>query len=883
MYRLLALLVLVLNQAGGASAVAHITKQTGLLNQKPKQEGLTTSTLALAGVPLGDVSGISAGYNHTCALTAAGGVKCWGRNNYGQLGDGTTVERRLPVDVTGLESGVIALAAGGGHTCALLAGGGVKCWGNNDDGQLGDSTTTDRHAPTSVSGLGGSAVALAAGGFHTCALLVGGAVKCWGDNHYGQLSDGTTVDRHAPVDVIGLASEAIALELGDEYTCALTVGGGVKCWGHNSSGQLGDGTNQDRHTPTDVSGLASGVLALAAGYYHTCASMVNGGAKCWGRNFDGQLGDGTTADHLLPVDVSELAGSVTALAAGYSHTCALTAEGGVKCWGWSSSGQLGDGSIAFRLTPVDVTGLSSGVSALTSGWDRTCALLTGGGVKCWGDDFHGQLGDGMFPMRSNPLLVSDLPDDPIALTGGDFHTCALNAGGGVACWGGNEEGQLGDGTRLSRLTPVVVIGLESGVIAVEAGKWHNCALLAGGGVKCWGSNYFGQLGNGTTEDRLTPVDVIGLQSGVTSLVAGWGHTCALLVGGGVRCWGDNEFGQLGDGTTGERHVPVDVTGIASGALSLKAGLFHTCALMTGGGIKCWGFNWSGQLGDGTYDDHPAPVDVSGMGSGVTSIETGGAHTCAVLVDGGVKCWGLNEYGQLGDDTLEDRHVPVDVSGLVGSVISLAAGENYTCAMLLGGRVQCWGDNEAAQLGDGTTLNRLTPVDVSGLAGGVIALMTGDEHACVLFASRHARCWGSNYYGQLGLGSAGRATTPVDVLTSVSPRLELNYTSGQPGSLFTLTGDSFPPSSQATLEVNGNLLTTHLPVNVTGGFVVFLDTALAGTGYYQVIVNGGASAEALFGLFAQAPIRALEGGGTMFAVPADIALALQVTHLPLLVR
>jgi alpha-tubulin suppressor-like RCC1 family protein len=835
--------------------------------------------------PIQNIAAIAAGRRHTCALTTSGGVKCWGDNWSGQLGDGTTTQRSMPVDVSGLASGVTAIAAGYAHTCALTAGGGVKCWGANWSGQLGDGTTTDRHTPVDVSGLASGVTAIAAGWSHTCALTAGGGVKCWGYNGSGQLGDGTTTERHTPVDVSGLASDVSAIATFWSHTCALASGGGVKCWGDNGSGQLGDGTTTERHTPVDVSGLASGVTAITAGWSHSCALTSIGGVKCWGYNGSGQLGDGTTTERHTPVDVSGLTSDVTDIAAGWSHTCALTAGGGVKCWGANGSGQLGDGTTTVRHTPVDVSGLTNGVTAIAVGESHTCALTAGGGVKCWGWNGHSQLGDGTTAQRSMPVDVSGLASGVTAIAAGYGHTCALTTGGGVKCWGDNYYGKLGDGTTTDHSTPVDVSGLASGVTAIAVGSSHSCALTSIGGVKCWGWNGRSQLGDGTTADRSTPVDVSGLTSGVTAIAAGSFHTCALTSGGGVKCWGYNRSGQLGDGTTTDHSTPVDVSGLASGITAIAAGHMHTCALTAGGGVKCWGYNRSGQLGDGTTTERHTPVDVSGLASGVTAIASRYTHTCALTTGGGVKCWGWNSNGQLGDGTTTERHTPVDVSGLASGVAAIAAGAWHTCALTAGGGVKCWGANENGLLGDGTTTERHTPVTVSGLESGGTAIATGFFHTCALAANGRAKCWGSDRDGQLGLGTITQRLTPVDVLASGATALSLNYPAGQPGSYFTLYGANFPSGSALTVTLNSHVLPSTLTVSESGEFIVFLNTAGADEGGYFTTVTAGSgeSATVLFVLDQDAPLRVQEGGGQTLDVPGGVAVALRFVYLPLIAR
>jgi alpha-tubulin suppressor-like RCC1 family protein len=349
-----------------------------------------------------------------------------------------------------------------------------------------------------------------------------------------------------------------------DHTCAVTAGGAAKCWGDNGSGKLGDGTTQPRAVPVSVSGI-SGVSAIAGGLFHTCAITTAGALYCWGSNAYGQLGDGTTADHTTPAAVPGL-GSVTDIGTGYSHSCAVV-SGGVKCWGDNTFGQLGNGSTTDHTSPIDVFGLTSGVVAVAAGQYFNCALTTGGGVKCWGDNVYGQLGDGSTMQRIQPVDVTGLSSGVMAIAASEGgHTCALLDTGAVKCWGNNEYGQLGENRACPTpcTSPVDVTGLSSGVSEITVGYFSTCALLSGS-MKCWGNNQFGQVGDNQVCGVLcgTPVDVSGLPAGVTTITAGARHTCARTASA-IYCWGDNFEGQVGDnGECGTAClVPVAVTGAA---------------------------------------------------------------------------------------------------------------------------------------------------------------------------------------------------------------------------------------------------------------------------------------------------------------------------------
>lgn len=359
----------------------------------------------------------------------------------------------------------------------------------------------------------GGAPRLAAGGGHTCVVMVDGTAQCWGDNGSGQLGDATTIDRAAPVAVQGLVS-ASAIATGAAHSCAALSNGHVECWGNNYAGQLGDGTLRNSSTPVGVHGIGSAVSVSAADQF-SCALLRNGKAKCWGYDADGQLGNTRTSERpqRTPVLVRGLAHAVQISSAG-NHSCALLASGLVKCWGSDPYSQLGyETPRAVRIRGI------AGATAVAAG---------GGGIP-------------------GNLAEND-----------SEYSCAVVEGGRIRCWGDNRAGQLGDGSRRASRSPVLVTGVQ-GATDVAAGVQHACAIVAGGNVVCWGDDRAGELGNGSVARYSAPVAVDGV-TGAIGLAAGGNfgsaHSCVLLSTTAVECWGDNHFGQLGDGSTVQSSSPV---------------------------------------------------------------------------------------------------------------------------------------------------------------------------------------------------------------------------------------------------------------------------------------------------------------------------------------
>ncbi len=342
----------------------------------------------------------------------------------------------------------------------------------------------------------------------------------------------------------------------------------------------------------------------------------------------------------------------------------------------------------------------------------------------------------------------------------DF-TCALRCDGTVWCWGSNAFGQLGDGTRTSRAIPVAVRDLGGGATAIAAGFSHACAVVQGT-VRCWGDNANAQLGSGNREVSSGTVAVVGLGRPAVAVAAGGEHTCALVEGGSVWCWGNNPQGAIGDGSYLLRTMPAEVRSLDGPAVDIIAGQYHTCARLEGGGVRCWGLNMFGALGDGTVINRTLPVPVE-LARGATAISSRSNHTCARLEGGELWCWGYNADGGVGDGTLVQRTRPTRVPIVGDSVLGVSVGDQHTCAWSDGGGLQCWGANSRGQLGDGSTRRRLMPTVVEGIGGSVVLAAAGNTHTCVALADGRVRCWGSGTDGQLGSGTNDDQATPVTTL------------------------------------------------------------------------------------------------------------------------
>ncbi len=588
----------------------------------------------------------------------------------------------------------------------------------------------------------------------------------------------------------------------DQQTCGSlgfhpgTLSCNADCRGFDTSacaGRCGDGTIQLAEGEVCDLNALQGETCVTQGFY---GGLLGCSADCLSFNLDGcavsgRCGDGTIQLAFGEVcESGDLDGQTCVTRGFYGGTLAC----GSNCMAFDDSscaavGRCGDATVQAGFGEVCDGAVLGGQTCITRGYyggtlacagncqafaEADCALYG----RC-GDgtiqDLHGEVCDGLqtggvtcrilghyagvLGCASDCLNTSESAClDITSLDSGDTHACIVLTDGTVRCWGKNLNGELGDGTSGGfRNVPVIVSGLTN-VQAVSAGEAFSCALKTDGTVWCWGQNTYGQLGNGTSVNSLAPVAVPGL-TGVTALAAGSVHLCVRKNDGTARCWGLNSSGQLGNGTTTSSSSPVTVSGL-SGVVALASGVYHSCALLGGGTVKCWGSNVNGQLGDGSLLNRSMPVDVGSL-AGVSSMGAGGHHTCAILSDGTARCWGRNSNGQLGDGSYTQAASPVTVTGLTGAV-SIGGGVEHSCAALGGGAVKCWGANWVGQLGDGTETGAVLPVTVSGLSSAT-SVSLGLDFSCAVTGPGRVRCWGANVDGQLGDGTGVPSrTTPSTV-------------------------------------------------------------------------------------------------------------------------
>jgi alpha-tubulin suppressor-like RCC1 family protein/photosystem II stability/assembly factor-like uncharacterized protein len=747
---------------------------------------------------LQNIKAVSAGFNHSLALDKFGGVWTWGSNANGRLGIGTeTGLSAVPVRVHSGDQNVVPntylrdiiyISAGNAHNLAIDKHGFVWAWGDNSSRQIGDGSSTTSPLPVRV--------------------------------HSGEQSPDPYL------------KDIVVVSAGQYHSLALDKFGGVWAWGSAQDGKLGNG-DTGSHWPTPVRVLSGeqggqmyleGIVGVSAGTNHSIALDKKGFVYTWGSTQYGQLGNNNTSDTFsAPVRVHRgqqegdhlyLKGIVS-ISSSFIHNVAMDRHGRVWSWGAGGAGRLGNGGATTCSTPVHVLGGSQGdvylqnIWLVSAGTVHNSAADPDGNLWTWGEGLNGRLGNNDTTTYYTPVQVhgGQQGEDNFKLTteriqqklaqisGGVAHTLAIDYGGSVWAWGNNLYYQLGNGLPGDKTTPVRVKGYGGSgtlmeVSEIAGGLYHSVALKKDGTVLAWGLNNFGQLGDSTQTQREAPVYVLdeyasGSLQNIKSVAAGQNHTLALMSGGTVWAWGDNQYGQVGDGVSGgARLYPVQVkdsdnSGFLTDITTIACGKWHSMALREDGTVWTWGDNNYGQLGSGvsgpsTYRLVPIQVvgpDGTGYLTEIVAIAGGKNHSLALGSDGTVWAWGDNQFGQIGDNTYTLRTRPTRVRGSGGEniltgIVAIAAGHEHSLALRHDGTVWGWGSNMAGQLGDTTTTNKNIPVQVTGgdtgesFLTGITDISAGSLYSISLRNDGTIWCWGINNSGQLGDSTVTQKNWPV---------------------------------------------------------------------------------------------------------------------------
>ncbi len=673
-----------------------------------------------ASLPEGRWTAVSTSYMNACGITGGGELWCWGSNLEGRLGISQMAGETIAPTRVGTASDWTAIAVGGEYQCGLRAGE-LYCWGRNYYLALGTGPLDElAPAPTRV---GADAwQAIATDNFTTCGIRDDGSLWCWGRNESGQLGR-DFASTFEPMAQIGSAREWSAVSVGKDHACALK-GTELYCWGSNGMGQLGAGERgTERWTITAIA-PAIAWTAVSAGVWHTCAISDAGESYCWGVGWNGRLGIGAETDADVPVRTA--APALHTIDAGDSHTCGVTLAGALWCWGKALRGAIAgieDSTIAPReivasgITQVDVDGLI------------TCVVDDAAHILCSGQNAAGQTGQP--PGVTLALERADTRTDWASITAQRNHACGTTAGGETYCWGLNNAGQLGDGTAVDRQSPVPIgsgftfvqpgwsstiarKGLElylwgwdgtdtsyevpmlqnDETASAAVGADHSCGRDLGGSLHCTGQNDNGQLGDGTK----TPSDDVVVPGTWLDVYAGAGVTCATRGDGSTHprlyCWGDRTV--AGVVSADDVKVPTRLELPDEPVRDVQFGDDFGCARIGAGELWCWGTNGLGRLGLGDYDDRIVPARV-GSRSDWRDVDLGDLHGCAIAADRSLWCWGHADQGQSGPVTW-DSTVPVQLPGT--DWVDVAASWHNTCAIKLDGTRYCGGSNENGELGNG---------------------------------------------------------------------------------------------------------------------------------------------------------------------------------------
>jgi alpha-tubulin suppressor-like RCC1 family protein len=720
---------------------------------------------------------IDAGGTHSVAIDKNGRVWAWGVNSSGEIGNNLAASKRTPVSVLGAVKTFCQITAANFYSIAIDKNGRAWGWGYSSSGQLGDNSTAQRQTPVSVQGAVKTFCQIDAGGqgnvaefSHSVAIDKNGRAWAWGYNNQGQLGDNSIVSKRTPVSVLGAVKTFCKINGGQSHSLAIDKNGRAWAWGVNGNGQLGNNTVISQRTPVSVLGAVKTFCEITAGNIYSIAIDKNGRAWGWGSNTSGTLGDNSITSKLTPVSVQGAVKTFCKISGGLNHSLTIDKNGRAWAWGQNTSGQLGLGGIISAFTPVTITGATKTFCAISAGDGFSTAIDKNGRAWGWGSNNGGQIGDNSIVSKVTPVSVLGTVKTFCKITAGGVansssFTLALDKYGRAWSWGYNGVGQLGNNAVTSQLTPVSILGAVKTFCQISNGVNQPFALAIdkNGRAWAWGVNGNGQLGNNTVISQRTPVSVLGAIKTFCKVSVGGFHSLAIDKNGRLWAWGNNSNGQLGTNTSANSVLtPVSVLGAVKTFCHIAGGNSQSVAIDKNGQAWGWGFNGSGQTGDGSATDRLTPVSVQGQKKTFCKIASGNGVTLSIDNYGRLWAWGFNGNAQIGDDSTIPKRTPTRVCN-TRTFCEVRGANTHVLAIEKNGQVWAWGTNTNGQLANNYITSVLTPVSVAGAVKTFCQIGAGSSHSAALDKNGKIWTWGRNNFGQLGIGSTrDYFNTPVSI-------------------------------------------------------------------------------------------------------------------------
>ncbi len=688
-------------------------------------------------------SKVSMGNTHCVAMKSDGRIWSWGSNYYGQIGDASNVNKSSPTPV-GTFTDWNSIDSGHYHAMALKNDGSLWAWGSNYRGELGLGFINGvTNFPQRV-GSDNDWTQVSGGEEYTMAIKNDGTLWAWGYNNYGQTGTLNVTNVAQPYQV-GSDSNWSTVSAGFNHSVAIKTNGTLWAWGNNGDGQLGDGTNTDKNTPVQI-GTNTNWTQISSAAYFTVALKADGTLWTWGNNSSGQLGDGTNVERYTPMQIG-FGTNWSKITTGIGHVIALKTDGTLWSWGLNLFGQLGDGTTIDKSAPTQIGTETNWVEISANGY-QTITIKNDGAILSWGKNDIGQLGNGTTTNRNTPTTIGVCLATNCwnKIECGTKHSLAIKNDGSIYAWGYGDFGNLGTGNPAVNRNVPNRVGIDNDWMEISAGDEHSLGIKTNGTIWSWGHNLNYVLGYGPINSVEYTPRQIGTETNWSKVSAGNGYTMAIKSNGTLWGWGNNGYGQLGNGTINTVNQPTQIgTAIWS---KISAKYRFTVGLKTNGTLWAWGDNSNGQLGDGTTISNLTPRQI-GTDTNWSQVSTGIATVVALKNDGTLWAWGRNSDGELGDGTLTDKYTPIQI-GTSNNWVHIAAGDFHCLALKNDDTLWAWGFNNLGQVGIGnnTPIFVTSPVRI-GSASNWDKVACGREFSTIINNDSNLFTYGFNGNGQLG--------------------------------------------------------------------------------------------------------------------------------------